>query len=141
MKYLTIVLGTGLVLLSGCDNNKHHIEQVLRCGYAVNEVGDDNARAQYHKNELTALGGKLPVIDRYALMRISQRARDASGVSSHSEKVRIAQLVYEYNATPCLALHRQPPISQQQMKKMMGENVQPQPAGPHLLLPPAGSDA
>ncbi|AFJ46912.1 hypothetical protein [Shimwellia blattae] len=131
MRHLTALLCIlpGL-LLWGCDNSQRHTEQVLRCGYAVDELGSPAARAAYHKNALSALGGRLPVIDRYALMR--QRSEQPR--TSNAEAVRRASLVYEYNASTCRSLHRQPPLP---LPRREGDNP-PRPPVPRPLLPPFG---
>lgn len=136
----TILVLTAL-LLQGCDNNKQHIEDVIKCGYAVQELGNDAAKENYKRNELAAFGGKMPVIDRYQLMRIHEQARQDAGLLSRSERAKLAQLIYEYNATACMAIHRQPPINQQQMNAMMGVETDRQHVSPLPITPLPAGDA
>ncbi|MBJ3816124.1 hypothetical protein F9C28_14595 [Shimwellia pseudoproteus] len=142
MNYPAVILclSAGL-LLSGCDSNKRHIEQVLRCGYAVDTLGDEAARTEYHRNERAALGGKLPVIDRYPLMRFGQYAREDRDSTQ-------ALLVNEYNSRGCMALHHQPPIATQQTPPAINtaevpivEMPPPESGGLPLLLPLMSNDA
>lgn len=107
--YKIVIIIAGVFVLQGCDSQEAKVKKLLKCGLAVNEIGNSLAQENYEKNGVTAIFGRSPPhISSYDMMRIGQDARDELWMNGRNRRGEAQRIIEEYEESYCVDIHQVP---------------------------------
>lgn len=122
MKYLLAFMLCILVAgVARYDRQANKVEKVFRCNFAVEKLGNAEARHNFARNELRLFGGKMPDISPQELLLLGQRAREELRSTGQPARIGMARTIETWNTRECAALHQQPPINAQRMLTLIDD--------------------
>jgi len=108
MKRKVFLITLALLTLQGCDSGEDKVKKFIKCGLAVNELGDETARNNFDKNKSNILDGKAPDLTSYDIARIGSEARDELGTYFPNKRESARRMIDEYEKDYCADTHKVP---------------------------------
>ncbi|WP_312772933.1 hypothetical protein [Atlantibacter hermannii] len=107
-----VLLMTSVAMLQACDSMEDKVKKVLKCGLAVNELGNSTAKSNFNANRMTLFKGDAPHFSSAEIYRIDEEAREELGMDFPNHRENAKRLIEEYEEGYCVDLHKVPETSE-----------------------------
>ena len=103
-----VIIAFSLLLLQGCDTQETKVKKLLKCGLAVDELGNEHAQDNYKKNSMLFFGTTPPALSHNEMVKIGDKAREELWMDSRNSSGTVQKLLEVYGEKYCIELHQEP---------------------------------
>jgi hypothetical protein len=92
--------------LQGCDTQETKVKKLLKCGLAVDELGNEHAQDNYKKNSMLFFGTTPPALSHNEMVKIGDKAREELWMDSRNSRGTVQKLLEVYGENIALSCIR-----------------------------------